>query len=141
MKLIAAAALAVSLAVPAWAQLIGHEEGSETRMNMTILCDESSQLELILTAQKESFQAGVGEYQRLYAQRNEQGYPSCYFFDKRTSLPVRFVKTVGLIKGVKFPNSEKSLYILEVRWPFGNGEWVTGYIFSESPVVPVGDPV
>lgn len=141
MKLFASAALAVLLACPAWAQIPGHESGSGNYMRDTILCDTAEQLETILNAQKDSFDAGVIAYRIMRAQKNEHGDAACYYFDMETPLPVRFVETVTFIEGVKFPRKVTDLYILEIRWPFGDGDWIPGYIFSEKPIVPAGDPV
>jgi len=104
---------------------------------MTILCDESEQVEHILTAQAQtSIRAGVEIFQMYNKQMNDIDEPACSFIKAPHAITVAIVELSAVIENVNwFDGKQHTMYVVSVFYKRANGEFAGGYIYtSEKPI-------
>lgn len=105
--------------------------GPTIKVTGTILCDGAEQLNAIMEAQKESWDAGYKQYQHFSQIVNEVNDPTCYIFNKPAGLPVVLGDTVAIHENVyKQDGSITTVYIVAVLWPYNRTDWHPGFIIA-----------
>ncbi len=105
--------------------------GETVSLTGTILCDEAEQLNAIMDAQKETWEAGLLMYQFYERLVNADDDPTCYSINKPANMTVVLGKVMSTHEGVyKDDGTRTTVYVIAVLWPFADNDWRPGVIIA-----------